>query len=242
MSLSGCFTVTRPFLVGCLNWWWLPDPSTSYQPSAFSILITSLDEKLLIRILPPKSIITHIIVFVNAKTNIIACVILSYLLYFLCAIHKKYNLGPQSVQVGHIPNLRWPGPLPVMEIIRTGRSGSDRRRRHQMGSQGTTQGPIWPVGKFLLCEAQGHTQLFYALLVHLVRDTQEVQPRPAPAAPIQPAGSPGGPACSMSGRSCQREGGENKYGTAAYVLSGRGRYGPVSLSPLGRNACISIWA
>lgn len=44
MSLSGCLTVVRPFLTGCLYWWWLPATFTSYQPSAFNILITSRDE------------------------------------------------------------------------------------------------------------------------------------------------------------------------------------------------------
>lgn len=35
------FTVTLPFLVGCLNCLWLPLWSARYQPSASSILITS---------------------------------------------------------------------------------------------------------------------------------------------------------------------------------------------------------
>lgn len=47
MSLSGCFTVTRPFFSGCLYWWWLPVTSTSYHPSARSALITSLEDQLL---------------------------------------------------------------------------------------------------------------------------------------------------------------------------------------------------
>src|SRR5436190_8682748 len=40
-SPSWPLTVTRPSLVGCLNWRWLPLVTTSVQPSSCSIRITS---------------------------------------------------------------------------------------------------------------------------------------------------------------------------------------------------------
>src|SRR5215813_14839257 len=41
MSFTGWFTVTRPFLVGCLNCLCEPDCATSTQQSSASFLITS---------------------------------------------------------------------------------------------------------------------------------------------------------------------------------------------------------
>lgn len=40
-SRFGCGTVTRPGLMGCLNWAWLPRRATSTQPSASSSRMTS---------------------------------------------------------------------------------------------------------------------------------------------------------------------------------------------------------
>ena len=40
-SLAGCFTVTLPGLVGCLNWWCDPFTFTSCQPSASKRLMIS---------------------------------------------------------------------------------------------------------------------------------------------------------------------------------------------------------
>ena len=40
----GCVIVTLPFFSLCLNWWWSPSQAISNQPSALSILITSLEE------------------------------------------------------------------------------------------------------------------------------------------------------------------------------------------------------
>ena len=42
MSPSGCFTVTRPDLQLCLNWWCEPLTRARYQPSDSSFLITCL--------------------------------------------------------------------------------------------------------------------------------------------------------------------------------------------------------
>lgn len=41
-SRLGCGTVTRPGLVGCLNWQWEPRRETSCQPSRIRTLMTSL--------------------------------------------------------------------------------------------------------------------------------------------------------------------------------------------------------
>src|SRR5260370_26566785 len=40
-SRTGCGTVTRPGLTGCLNCLWLPTCATSYQPSCFKRCMTS---------------------------------------------------------------------------------------------------------------------------------------------------------------------------------------------------------
>src|SRR5262249_29850928 len=53
MSFTGRFTVTRPFLVGCLNCLCEPDCATSTQPSSASFLITS---RLLIGIDPAPAV------------------------------------------------------------------------------------------------------------------------------------------------------------------------------------------
>src|SRR3981081_203091 len=41
ISRTGCGTVTRPGLTGCLNCLWLPTCATSYQPSCFKRCMTS---------------------------------------------------------------------------------------------------------------------------------------------------------------------------------------------------------
>jgi hypothetical protein len=41
ISRTGCGTVTRPGLTGCLNCLWLPTWATSYQPSSFKRCMTS---------------------------------------------------------------------------------------------------------------------------------------------------------------------------------------------------------
>src|SRR5262249_38284191 len=38
-SFAGCFTVTIPFFVGCLKWWWEPLTRASLQPSASKSLM-----------------------------------------------------------------------------------------------------------------------------------------------------------------------------------------------------------
>jgi len=43
ISFLGWGTVTIPFLVGCLKWWWLPLVRTNCHPSFCNISINALD-------------------------------------------------------------------------------------------------------------------------------------------------------------------------------------------------------